>query len=84
MAGLVPAIHELNCRRPVDARNKYGHDELGVGANRKACATIAGSPRMIRARSFAGEFTSWNFGTYGTTGTAVSSYCLLDNSPAIL
>jgi hypothetical protein len=28
MAGLVPAIHDLQHRKDVDARDKPGHDEL--------------------------------------------------------
>jgi hypothetical protein len=27
MAGLVPAIHALLCKKGVDARHKVGHDE---------------------------------------------------------
>jgi hypothetical protein len=30
MAGLVPAIHVFNDGKDVDARNKCGHDDLGV------------------------------------------------------
>jgi hypothetical protein len=35
MAGLVPAIHDLElsfARKDVDARDKAGHDEFGMGA----------------------------------------------------
>jgi hypothetical protein len=28
MAGLVPAIHVLACRKNVDARHKAGHDSI--------------------------------------------------------
>jgi hypothetical protein len=28
MAGLVPAIHVLLCKKDVDARHKAGHDQL--------------------------------------------------------
>src|SRR5690349_2968146 len=40
MAGLVPAIHDLLSRdkKDVDARDKPGHDEFGVGAEQNYAA----------------------------------------------